>query len=163
MGKLKSLKKLLSIVKTLKEKNKKIVFTNGCFDIIHPGHIKLLSQSKKKGDVLIVGLNSDRSIRKLKGKTRPILNQKGRVEVLEAIEYIDYIVIFNSLTPLNIIKKISPDYLVKGGDWKKEEIVGREYSKKVVRINLKKNFSTTGIIKKIKKITTDEKSCIADS
>jgi len=148
--------KLAYLVKTLKKKKKKIVFTNGCFDLIHPGHIKLLSSAKKQGEVLILGLNSDSSIRKIKGEKRPILKEKGRIEILSAITYIDYIVVFKEETPFKLIKIIKPDVLVKGGDWEEKDIVGADLVKKqggkVVRIRLKKGYSTTTLIEKIKKI-----------
>lgn len=149
MNKRVSYKNIKRIVESLRKKGKKIVFTNGCFDIIHAGHIKLLKESKKLGDILIVGLNSDQSIRRLKGSSRPINKLSDRVEVLSAIEYVDYVVVFNEDTPYNLIKSIKPDYLVKGSDYKVEEVVGREFAKKVVLIKLLKDRSTTNIIKAI--------------
>jgi len=151
--KVKSIKEIKDIVLKLKKEKKTIVFTNGCFDLLHPGHIKILKKAKQLGDVLILGLNSDFSIKRLKGKSRPILNQNARLEILSAISYIDYIVLFNQTTPLNLIKMIKPDYLVKGGDYKEDEIVGREYAKKIVRVNLYKGYSTSKIIEKIKNET----------
>jgi len=143
------------LLKTLKKKNKRIVFTNGCFDLIHAGHIKLLKEARKSGDILILGLNSDSSIKKIKGPFRPILKQKARIDTLASIEFIDYIVIFNETTPLRLIKKIKPDVLIKGGDWQKEDIVGSEfvqaYGGKVKRVKLKKGYSTSSIIEKMKK------------
>jgi len=146
-----SLKKLKSIVKKLKRQNKKIVFTNGCFDIIHIGHITLLKKAKSLGDVLIVGLNSDVSVRKLKGKERPIVCQKDRAKVLDSIKYVDYVVVFDELTPYRVITEIKPDILVKGKDYKIKEIVGWGIVPKIVRINLLKDRSTTNIIEKIRK------------
>ena len=151
MGKLKNLSALKRIVAQLKKKRKKISFTNGCFDILHPGHIKIFKEAKKKGDILIVGMNSDSSIKKIKGKKRPILNQKARVQILDAIEFIDYIVIFNEETPLRVIETIRPHVLVKGGDWHKDKIIGARLVDKVMRVDLEKGYSTTGIIKKIKR------------
>jgi len=143
------------LLKTLKKKNKRIVFTNGCFDLIHAGHIKLLKEARKYGDILILGLNSDSSIKKIKGPFRPILKQKARIDTLASIEFIDYIVIFNETTTLRLIKKIKPDVLIKGGDWQKEDIVGSEfvqaYGGKVKRVKLKKGYSTSSIIEKMKK------------
>ncbi len=151
--KLLNLKSLEKLIKTLKNKRKKIVFTNGCFDLIHPGHIEVLKQAKNKGDILIVGLNSDQSIKKIKGGNRPVLDLKSRISILSAIGYVDYIIPFSDLTPLNLIKRIKPNVLVKGGDWKKEDIAGYDIVKnnggKVSRVKLKKGFSTTNIIKKI--------------
>lgn len=147
--KLKSLLQLKKIVQQLKNRNKKVVITNGCFDIIHRGHIKIFRKAKSLGDVLIVALNSDDSIRRLKGKNRPIMNQEERVEVLSELESIDFIVIFDQDTPENVIKTLKPDILVKGSDYKIEEIVGREYVEKVVRVPLIKGLSTTQIIRRI--------------
>ncbi len=146
-----SLKKLKSIVKKLKRQNKKIVFTNGCFDIIHIGHITLLKKAKSLGDVLIVGLNSDVSVRKLKGKERPIVCQKDRAKVLDSIKYVDYVVVFDELTPYRVITEIKPDILVKGKDYELKEVVGWGIVPKIVRINLVKDRSTTNIIEKIRK------------
>jgi len=101
-----------------------LFFTNGCYDLIHPGHLKVLSDAKAKGDILIVGLNSDASIKKIKGPKRPILSQKARSTILEYIEIIDYIIIFSQETPYELIKQIKPDILVKGGDWGKDKIIG---------------------------------------
>ena len=110
-------------------KDKKIVFTNGCFDILHPGHIHILSSAKSLGDILVVGLNSDLSVRKLKGDKRPIVSQDDRSRVLLSLRFVDYVVIFNELTPLNVIKKIKPDFLVKGGDYNENDIVGSDFVK----------------------------------
>ncbi len=153
--KVKSLPGLKRIVNRLKNKGKKIVFTNGCFDLLHPGHIYYLKEAKKKGDILILGLNSDSSLRKLKGKGRPLIPQKDRAEVLANFEFIDYIFIFNELTPQEAIRAISPDVLVKGGDYKKEEIIGGKFVEekggKVIIIPFLKGHSTTKLIKKIKR------------
>ncbi|MCK9614556.1 MAG: adenylyltransferase/cytidyltransferase family protein [Candidatus Omnitrophica bacterium] len=150
MSKVKTLSVLKKIVNNLKKKNKRIVFTNGCFDIIHPGHIKILKDSKSKGDILIVGLNSDSSIRRIKGTNRPVMDENARSKVLEAIGLVDFIVIFNEDTPYRIIKELRPDYLVKGEDWKENKIVGREFVKKIFRIKFYPGYSTTDIIQKIK-------------
>lgn len=142
--------RLKNIIKELRKKNKKIVFTNGCFDLIHAGHVKYLQKAKKSGDILIVALNSDNSVRKLKGKGRPIVPEKDRAEILAALECADYVVLFNELTPARIIRYIKPDILVKGADYKLNEIVGRDMAKRVKTIQLVKNKSTSNIIKKIK-------------
>ncbi|MBP7795787.1 MAG: D-glycero-beta-D-manno-heptose 1-phosphate adenylyltransferase [Elusimicrobiales bacterium] len=136
-------------VEALRKSGKKIVFTNGCFDIIHSGHIKVLRKCRELGDVVIIGLNSDSSIRQLKGEKRPVNSLRDRVEVLSAISYVDYIIVFNELTPYNLVKVIKPDFLVKGGDYKAADVVGREFAKKVVIISLLKDRSTTNIIEKI--------------
>lgn len=146
-----TLTNLKKIISRLKKNNKKIVFTNGCFDLIHPGHIKILTSAKKKGDVLIVGLNSDRSIKAIKGKNRPILNQKARVQILSAITPVDYLIIFDQKTPYQIIKKIKPTIIVKGQDWPKDKIIGREFANKLISVKLTAGYSTTKIIEKIKK------------
>lgn len=149
LNKLKSLKELKKILEQLKKKGKKIVFTNGCFDLLHPGHIKVFKEAKRKGDILVVGLNSDESVRKIKGKKRPILNENARATNISAIEYVDYLILFNEPTPYNLIKQLKPHYIVKGGDWEKGEIVGRNLVEKVYRVRLLKDYSTTSIIKKI--------------
>ena len=157
MKKIKTLFQIRKIVKKLKKEGKKIVFTNGCFDILHPGHIKILKEAKNKGDVLIVGLNSDSSVRRIKGKKRPILDEKARLTVLEAIEFVDYIVVFKEDTPYNLIKEIRPHYLVKGSDWRKKEVVGKDLVDEVFLVNLVNGYSTTKIIEKIKKLYNEEK------
>jgi len=141
--------KLIKKIKVFRKNEKKIVFTNGCFDIIHSGHIKVLKKCRDLGDVVVVGLNSDSSIRALKGHKRPINNEKERAIVLDSIKYVDYVVIFNELTPYKIIKMIKPDFLVKGGDYKKEDVVGREFARNVVIVQLVEGISTTKIIEKV--------------
>ena len=111
----------------IRSENKKIVFTNGCFDIIHPGHIHVLSQAKLFGDILVVGLNSDKSVKNLKGKERPLVNESDRAKILLSIKYVDYVTIFDESTPKDIIKKIKPDTLVKGGDYIVDDIVGSKF------------------------------------
>lgn len=148
------MKKILNNLEELKNilnarEGKKIVFTNGCFDIIHRGHVEYLQKAKELGDILILGLNSDDSVRRLKGASRPINNETDRAIVLSALECIDYVVIFDEDTPLELIKFIKPDILVKGGDYKIEEVVGREYAKRTVLIDFVNGYSTTNIIKKI--------------
>lgn len=123
--KLKTLDELLRIREELKHRKKKIVFTNGCFDLLHSGHIHLFREAKTLGDVLIVALNEDESVRTIKGEGRPIFALAERVEVLAAIEDIDHLVSFSEETPQNIIASLRPDILVKGGDWKPEQVVGK--------------------------------------
>jgi len=130
-------------------KNKNIVFTNGCFDILHSGHIKNLQFSKKQGDILIVGLNSDCSIKRLKGENRPINDIKERSDILSLFDFIDYIIIFYDDNPLNILKLIKPNKLIKGSDYKKENIIGLEYVNEVILFDYVDNKSTTLIIDKI--------------
>ena len=143
-----ALKKWLDQVR---KAGQKVVFTNGCFDILHAGHVSVLEFSRSKGDVLVVGLNSDASVRRLKGPTRPINSQADRALVLAALESVSAVCVFNEDTPYNLIKLVRPDVLVKGGDYKPTEIVGREFAKKVVRFALLKGRSTTNIIKKVSK------------
>jgi len=153
--KIKREKELIKIIRNLKEKNKKIVFTNGCFDLLHYGHIKYLEEAKRFGDILIVAVNSDRSVRRLKGENRPINNQRSRTKVLASLGCVDYITIFDDLSPLKLIKDLRPDYLIKGGDWKREDIVGKDivqsYGGRVKTIPFLKNYSTTNLIRKIVK------------
>ncbi|MGB9699863.1 MAG: D-glycero-beta-D-manno-heptose 1-phosphate adenylyltransferase [Thermodesulfobacteriota bacterium] len=144
------------ITADLKAQGKRIVFTNGCFDLLHVGHVRYLQKAKKLGDVLIIGLNTDHSVKLIKGNNRPIIPQKERAEVLSALVFVDYVVFFNEPDPLKIIKAIQPDILVKGADWDKNKIVGREIVEgaggKVVRISLVPGASSTKIIEKIIKI-----------
>ena len=143
----KQLKKLLG-------NSKKIGFTNGCFDILHPGHCHLMREAKKECDFLIIGLNSDKSVRSLKGPERPINSVGDRAKLLESLKFVDMIIIFEEKTPLNLIKKIKPDFLFKGSDYKIDQIVGssfvKSYSGKVKRISLLEDRSSTRIIKKLK-------------
>ena len=136
-------------------KNKKIVFTNGCFDIIHAGHVKYLEEAKRHGDILVVGVNSDESIRRLKGKSRPINTLVDRIEVLTALSSVDYVIPFEEDTPYDLIKEINPDVLVKGGNYKVDEIVGKDIVEqrggKVIAVDFFEGKSTTNIVNKIKK------------
>ena len=136
---------------TQRKAGKKIVFTNGCFDILHAGHVSVLEFSCAQGDVLVVGVNSDASVRRLKGPTRPVNKQADRALVLAALQAVDAVCVFGEDTPYNLIKLVRPDVLVKGGDYKPSEIVGREFAKKVARFALLKGRSTTNIIKKVQK------------
>ena len=144
---------LKKIVEKSKREGKKIVFTNGCFDILHPGHINYLRRARQLGDLLVIGLNSDSSVRKLKGKGRPILPQDKRAELLASLRFVDFVTIFNDATPINLIKKIKPDILVKGADWQAKDIVGKDfvesYGGTVKRLSYIKGYSTTAIIKNI--------------
>ena len=139
--------------KLIELKNKKIVFTNGCFDIIHQGHITYLAKAADFGDVLIIGLNSDSSVKKLKGETRPIQDENSRVLILSALQFVDFVVIFDEETPFNLISKIQPDFLIKGGDYKIEEIVGADIvtkkGGKVITIPFVDGFSSSNIIKSL--------------
>ena len=140
-----------SIINQLKTKDKKIVFTNGCFDILHLGHIKYLEAAKKFGDILIIGLNSDGSVKRLKGKDRPINSQEDRAYILASFEVVDYVVIFDQDTPYDLITLIQPDVLVKGGDYKGQTIIGQDIVKQFELVKYIDGKSTTKTIKKIKK------------
>jgi len=135
--------------------NKKIVFTNGCFDILHVGHIRLLNDAKKLGDILVVGINSDFSIKKLKGKDRPINIESDRKIILESLKAVDFVFIFEEDTPLNLIKKIKPNILVKGGDYSESNIVGSDFVKnnggEVKTLSFHYGYSSTKYINQIKK------------
>ena len=153
-NKILNLKEIQSFRET--HSNQKIVFTNGCFDILHVGHIDYLRKAADMGDLLVVGLNSDESVRKLKGASRPINNQNDRAEVLSALSFVDYIAIFDEDTPLDLIKIFQPDVLVKGADYKPEEVVGREEVEdlggKLVLIPFSKGKSTTNTVRELKKL-----------
>jgi len=140
-----------SLRKILDERgDKKVVFTNGCFDILHAGHVRFLKSCKEEGDILVVGLNSDRSVSQLKGICRPIISQQDRAEILEAIEHVDYVIIFDEDTPQGLIYFIKPDVLIKGVDWDETKIVGGEFVKSnggsVSRIPHTRTISSTSII-----------------
>ena len=140
----------------LRKKGKKIAFTNGCFDILHVGHVRYLREAKKTADVLVLALNSDSSVRSLKGKERPLVPEKERAEIIAALEFIDFVTIFPELTPLELINYLKPDFLIKGGDWSEENIVGRkeikEWGGRVAIIPEVEGKSTTNIVEKIKKL-----------
>lgn len=137
-----------------REENKKIVFTNGCFDIIHRGHVDYLSKAKDLGDILIIGLNTDQSVRNIKGNTRPIQDENSRAIILASMQFVDAIVFFFEPTPYTLIKEIQPDILVKGADYKKEDIVGYDIVSqrggKVETIEFIEGYSTSNIERKIK-------------
>jgi rfaE bifunctional protein nucleotidyltransferase chain/domain len=148
------LKDFLKLRKQLKDEGKKLVFSNGCFDIIHRGHITYLNKAKGLGDYLVIGLNSDSSVKKIKGESRPLNNESDRALVLENLKPVDGVIIFEEDTPMNLINAIRPDFLVKGGDWKEDEIAGadvvKSYGGKVVIIKYIDNYSTTSVINKMK-------------
>ena len=137
-----------------KRNGRRVVFTNGCFDLLHPGHIGSLEQARSLGDVLIVGLNSDSSVRQLKGAGRPVLPERERAEILASLECVDAVVIFDALTPREVIARLLPDVLVKGGDWASDQIVGREEVEaaggRIVSIPVVAGYSTTEILRKIR-------------
>ena len=139
------------IVSSAQPQGKKIVFTNGCFDIIHTGHIKYLRHAKSLGDILVIGLNSDTSVSRIKPK-RPVNPQVQRAEVLSSLEMVDYVTLFDEDTPYELIKYLKPDILVKGGDWKKEDIVGSDIAKETHSLPYIEGISTSEIIERIKKL-----------
>lgn len=153
---------LAQTLQAARREGKRIVFTNGCFDLLHPGHIHTLTQAKALGDVLVVGINSDASVKKLKGEKRPILNEQERTSVLAALEAVDYVTIFNEETPLALIRLLQPDVLVKGGDWSVETVVGKEEVEarggRVALIPYQAGASTTGIIERIVAAYADRRS-----
>lgn len=140
----------------LRKEGKKIAFTNGCFDILHVGHVRYLREAKKTADVLVLALNSDFSVRSIKGEKRPLFSEEERAEILAALEFIDFVTIFEELTPQELIVYLKPDVLIKGGDWPEDKVVGRDDVKKwggrVVLIPEVKGKSTTNIVEKIKKV-----------
>jgi D-beta-D-heptose 7-phosphate kinase/D-beta-D-heptose 1-phosphate adenosyltransferase len=153
--KIKTKEDLHRIVEDLKKKGKRIVFTNGCFDLLHLGHIRYLEKAKSIGDILVVGVNSDRSVQSLKGPERPILPEEERAEILSGLECVDYITLFDELTPLELISSLQPHILVKGGDWAKETTVGREVVERsggeVVILPFVEGSSTSNLIETILK------------
>lgn len=159
-SKIKSIDQLSQQLTWHKSHNHKIVFTNGCFDVLHRGHIEFLSFCKKQGDVVVLGLNSDKSVKMIKGPDRPLNNQLDRAAVLSGLESVDYIVIFDEPDPLETIKKVKPDVLVKGQDWAEKGVIGREFVEsnggKVVLAPLVEGKSTTGIIDKVKSLWKDK-------
>jgi D-beta-D-heptose 7-phosphate kinase/D-beta-D-heptose 1-phosphate adenosyltransferase len=150
LKKYKNLEEAKEIIDKLKSENKIIVFTNGVFDIIHPGHIELLRSAKSFGDFLILALNTDSSVKKIKGDKRPIFSLNERIKILSSIVYVDLIVSFEEETPYEVIKFLKPDILVKGGDYRIEDVIGREFVKEVKIVPYLEGYSTTKIIERIK-------------
>lgn len=142
-----------NLVSKWKSEGKSVVFTNGCFDVLHYGHVSYLSEASDLGDKMIIGLNSDASVRRLKGETRPINGQMERATLLAALSFVDAVVVFDEDTPENLIKEVRPDYLVKGGDYTFDTIVGAKfvssYGGNVITIPLVENFSSSSIIKRL--------------
>jgi len=146
---LRDLAELSSLVERLKREGKRIVFTNGCFDIVHAGHVDYLEKAKSFGDFLIVGMNSDSSVRRIKGEKRPIVPEDYRARVLEGLRAVDCVFIFEEETPIRVVEVVKPDVLVKGADWPLEKIVGREFAKEVKRIPFRFDISTTKIVERV--------------
>lgn len=140
----------------LRKKGKKIAFTNGCFDILHIGHVRYLREARKTADILVLALNSDASVKKIKGEKRPLVPQDDRAEIMAALEFIDFVTIFDETTPLELINLLKPDVLIKGGDWPEDKVVGRDEIKKwggkLTLIPEIKGKSTTSIVDKIRQV-----------
>ncbi len=153
MGKILSRKALKKEIDRLRGEGKKIAFTNGCFDILHVGHVRYLREAAKTGDVLVLALNSDASVRAIKGDKRPLIPEGERADVAAALESVNYVTLFDELTPLNLIEYLQPDVIVKGGDWAEENVVGRdavkEWGGSVVIVPETPGASTTNIVEKI--------------
>lgn len=151
--KIRNLSSLKKIIRNLKARGKKIVFTNGCFDLLHYGHAKYLEDAKRKGDILVVAVNSDSSVRKIKGEKRPLVNEKRRSGLIAALQSVDFVILFREETPIKVIKELRPDVLIKGADWNRNNIVGADFIKciggRVSTVKLVKGLSTTNLIKKI--------------
>ena len=155
--KIKSKAELKKILAQMKKRGKKVVFTNGCFDLLHFGHIYCFQKAKECGDILVVALNTDQSVRRLKGKGRPLLKHNARADLIAAIRCVDFVTFFREDTPLEIIKELRPDILVKGGDYRKDQVVGRRvvesYGGRVVIVKRIPGYSTTKMIKLKRKVS----------
>jgi glycerol-3-phosphate cytidylyltransferase len=153
--KIKTIDELERIVDELRKNNKKIVFTNGCFDILHVGHVRYLNEARKLGDVLVVAVNSDSSVKHIKGKDRPVNGEKDRAEVLASLACVDYVTIFSDDTPIGLITRLKPNVHVKGGDWAVDKLpeksVVESYGGKIVIVKQQDGYSTTAIIEKTRK------------
>jgi rfaE bifunctional protein nucleotidyltransferase chain/domain len=156
MGRVVSQDELILHVERARRNGRRVVFTNGCFDLLHPGHIRCLEQARALGDLLIVVINSDASVRRVKGAGRPVVPGAERAEVLAALAAVDYVTVFEEDTPQQIIARVLPDVLVKGGDWGPDQIVGRAEAEaaggRVVSIPLEPGYSTTGILERIREL-----------
>lgn len=156
MGRIVSQEELIALFSRANRGSRRVVFTNGCFDLLHPGHIRTLEEARSLGDVLVVGLNGDASVREVKGDSRPLVAEAERAELLAAVEAVDFVVLFGEPTPGELIARLLPDVLVKGADWGSAEIVGREEVEaaggRVVSIPLEPGYSTTSILQKIRQL-----------
>jgi len=152
--KIKNRQELTELISKLKKTGKSVVFTNGCFDLLHPGHVRYLEAARELGDILVVGVNSDDSVRRIKGKGKPFVPESERAEMIGALHSVNFVTTFSEDTPQTLIEELLPDVLVKGGDWSKDQIVGRETVEKngghVIATNFEKGFSTTGIVERIR-------------
>ena len=159
MGRIVSQEELIALLGRANRGSRRVVFTNGCFDLLHPGHIRTLEEARSLGDVLVVGVNRDASVREAKGESRPVIVESERAELLAALEAVDFVVLFGEPTPRELIGRLLPDVLVKGADWGSTEIVGREEVEaaggRVVSIALEPGYSTTSILQKVCKQPQD--------
>jgi D-beta-D-heptose 7-phosphate kinase/D-beta-D-heptose 1-phosphate adenosyltransferase len=166
MGKIVSQDELILLIAPEKRNGRRIIFTNGCFDILHPGHVRCLAQARALGDLLVVGVNSDQSVRGNKDTGRPLVPQNDRAEVLAALSSVDYVTIFDEPTPRGLIARVLPAVLVKGADWELNDVVGREEVEaaggRVVSIPLVPGYSTTSLVQKIRQIAAPVKDGAAD-
>jgi D-glycero-beta-D-manno-heptose 1-phosphate adenylyltransferase len=166
MGQIVSQDELILLTAREKRNGRTVVFTNGCFDLLHPGHVRCLAKARALGDILIVAVNSDRSVRGNKGPERPLVPQQDRAEVLAALASVNYVTIFDESTPLELISRVLPTMLVKGADWALEDVVGRKEVEaaggRVVSIPLAPGYSTTALVEKIRKSSSASKSEAAD-
>lgn len=154
MGRIVSQEELIQLTAREKRAGRSVVFTNGCFDLLHPGHVRCLAEARALGDLLIVAINSDRSVRGNKGPERPLVNEKDRAEVLAALGSVDYVTIFDEATPRELIARVLPNVLVKGADWAPDQVAGREEVEaaggRVISIPLAPGYSTTSIVQRIR-------------
>ena len=159
MGRVISKNELLEAVGPDARGPRRVVFTNGCFDLLHPGHVRSFERARSLGDLLVVGVNSDHSVRQLKGTERPLIRERERAEILAALAAVDFVVVFDELTPRELIAALLPDVLVKGADWGATEVVGREEVEaaggKVVSVPIEPGYSTTGILEKIRATSSE--------
>lgn len=166
MGKIVSQDELILLTGREKRNGRRVVFTNGCFDLLHPGHVRCLAEARALGDVLVVAVNSDRSVRGNKGPERPLVPQRDRAEVLAALASVDYVTIFDEATPRDLISRVLPDVLVKGADWALGEVAGREEVEaaggRVISIPLAAGYSTTNLLQKIREATAVSEEKAAD-
>src|SRR5260221_7320987 len=166
MGKIMSQDELIQVTAREKRSGRRVVFTNGCFDLLHPGHVRCLAEARALGDVLVVAINSDRSVRGNKGLERPLVTEQDRAEVLAALSSVDYVTIFDEPTPRDLIARVLPSVLVKGSDWGSNDVVGREEVEaaggRVVSIPLAPGYSTTSLLQKIRKAASAPEDGAAD-
>ncbi len=166
MGKIVSQDELILLIAREKRNGRRVVFTNGCFDLLHPGHVRCLAEARALGDLLLVAVNSDRSVRGNKGSERPLVPEQDRAEVLAALSSVDYVTIFDEPTPRDLIARVLPSVLVKGSDWGSNDVVGREEVEaaggRVVSIPLAPGYSTTNLLQKIRKTASSTDGGTAD-